>query len=341
MADDFFDSPPQSSGTYTLSTGGGGGASSESQSTSHPVSVTSPQTDWGLLQAQYLSMLGDKVFQWAQDQYAKGMGVTDQTVQNFLQMSGYGKGLADTLLSQYKDRVAPAMEQYFREAGSYASEERQRYEAGKAMSTQAQSNTAAINELERKLQGFDVNPNSGRYQSLLMSNRTADAAARAGAGTMAAERTAETGRGMLEKYIGWGQQLPGQAMGAVQSAYAGLTGAENAILGMLNTGATLQKVPPAYYDAANAANKVPPTGQEAQSTASSQSPAPQGGGKGGGGGSKGGGGGGQQQAQPRPTHSQRAVAARLPSAAWGSRTYRPPHYPTATRKMTGPAPRKI
>lgn len=218
-----------------------------------------------------MQMLGDRQYQWAMDQYAKGEGVSDQTINNFLEMSGKGKGLADTLLHQYSDQIKPLMDQYISEAGSYASEGRQRFMAGQAESTVAQADQAAMDEMERKLQSQGIDPNSGRYMSSLLSARTQDAAARAGAGTKAAMDTEAIGRSMKERAIGWGQNIPGMAMNAIQSAYAGLTGAENAILGLLNTGANLAQSAAPFFNAAVAANKLPPIGQSSQSSSQQQS----------------------------------------------------------------------
>jgi hypothetical protein len=254
-----------------------GGFGSTSSSTSVPESINSAQTDWGLTQSQLLSALADRTYNWAMDQYARGSAVTDQTIQNFMEMSGKGKGLADTLLHQYQDQIKPLMDQYIREAGSYASEGRQRFEAGKAMSTVGQADQAAMDAIERKLESTGINVNSGRIQEQMIASRVADAAARAGAGTAAAQHTEDVGRQMTENALRMGQQIPGQAVGALQSAYAGLTGAENAILGLLNTGKNLADAAAPYHNAAVAANKVPPTGQNAKSESESRTPPPQGG----------------------------------------------------------------
>lgn len=248
-----------------------GSSSGSSQSTSEPVPVNTPQSDWGLMQSQLLSLLADKTYQWAMNQYAKGEGVSDQTIANFLEMSGKGKGLADTLLTQYRDQMKPLMDQYIREAGSYASEGRQRFMAGRAMSTTAQAGKAAMDATQRKLEGYGVDPNAGEYKDMLLSSRMQDAAARAGAGTQAALDTADRGRAMLTQAINWGQQMPGQAVNAIQSAYAGLTGAENAILGLLNTGVNLAQAASPYENASVAANKLPPVGQNAQSSSQQSS----------------------------------------------------------------------
>jgi len=228
--------------------------------------MDSAQSNWGLMQSTLLNALGDRQYNWAMDQYAKGEGVTDQTIANFLEMSGKGKGLADTILHQYTDQIKPLMDQWLRDAGSYASEGRQAFEAGKAMSTVGQADQAAMSAMEQKLGSFGVNVNSGRYQDMLLSARTQDAAARAGAGTAAAQHTEDVGRQMTAQGINWGQNMPGQAINAIQSSYAGLTGAENAILGLLNTGANLAQSAAPFFNAAVAANKLPPVANKQQST---------------------------------------------------------------------------
>jgi hypothetical protein len=248
-----------------------GQSSGASQSTSTPVLMDSAQSNWGLMQSQLLSALADRTYNWAMQQYAKGEGVTDQTVANFMEMSGKGKGLADTLMHQYQDQIKPLMDQYIRDAGSYASEGRQRFEAGRAMSTVAQADEAAIRAAQDKIAGYGGNVNAGRTQDMIIASRISDAQARAGAGTQAALQTEATGRQMTENALKMGQQIPGQAMGAIQSAYAGLTGAESAILGLLNAGQNLAQTAAPYHQAAVAANKLPPVAQQQQATSAQQS----------------------------------------------------------------------
>jgi hypothetical protein len=239
------------------------------------------------MQSSLLQMLGDRTYNWAMDQYARGEAVTAQTIANFMEMSGKAEGLTDTIMHQYQDQIKPLMDNYIREAGSYASEGRQRFEAGEAMSTVGQADAAAMNEIERKLEGQGINVNSGRIQEQMIASRVADAAARAGAGTAAAQHTEDVGRQMTENALKMGLQLPSMAWEGAKTTMAGLTGAENAILGLLNTGKNLADAAAPYYNAAVGANKVPPVGQTAQSTSEQKSigqapPPPQGGGAGGG-----------------------------------------------------------
>lgn len=259
-------------------------------STSNPVQT--PQSEWGLQLSKLLEALGENQYNWAMQQFNNGMGITNQNINQYLDLAGKGAGLAQNLLSRYTDVFEPLMDQFIQQAGSYASEGRQRFMAGQAESTVAQANEQARNEAERKLQGFGINPNSGRYQDLLMTSRIQDAAARAGAGTQASLNTADRGRQMLQQAAQMGQNVPGMTVNALQSAYTGITGAENAILGMLNTGANLTQSAAPFFNASGNAIKMPSQGQQSrnqqQSTGKSSSvQAPQGGDK------------GQQQRQPQ------------------------------------------
>lgn len=234
-----------------------------STSTSNPVQT--PQSEWGMQLSQLLATLGSHTYDWAQQQFNSGMGITNENIGHFMELSGRGAGLAQNLINEYQDVFDPLVRQYVADAGSFASEGRQRFMAGQAESTVAQADQQARDEAERKLQGFGINPNSGRYQDLMLTSRVQDAAARAGAGTKAAQDTADRGRAMTEKAIGFGQNIPGMAVNALQSAYTGVTGAENAILGMLNTGANLTNTAAPLMNAASGAIKMPSQAQQAQS----------------------------------------------------------------------------
>lgn len=237
-------------------------------STSSPVQT--PQSEWGMQLSKLLSALGQNQYNWAMDQFNTGMGITNQNINQYMDLAGKGAGLAQNLLSRYKDVFEPLMDQFIQQAGSYASEGRQRFMAGQAESTVAQADQQARDEAERKLQGFGINPNSGRYQDLLMTSRIQDAAARAGAGTQASLNTADRGRQMLQQAATMGQNVPGMTVNALQSAYTGITGAENAILGMLNTGSNLTQSAAPFFNAASGAIKNPSQGSQAKNQQQSQ-----------------------------------------------------------------------
>lgn len=246
-------------------------STNSSSSSSTPTSITSPQTDWGLQLSQLLAMLGASQYDWARQQYDKGMGITEQNIASYMEMSGKGAGLAQKLIQQYEEQFAPLINQYISQAESYNSPERQRYEMGRAESTVAQATQAARDESARKLQSFGVRPDSGRYQDLITAGRIQDAAARAGAGNQAYQDTAAAGRNMLEKGVQFGQNVPGMAVNALNSAYTGITGAQSAIQSQLNTGANLMNTVPPFMNAASNANKVPPVGNKSGSSSTGSS----------------------------------------------------------------------
>ncbi len=284
--------------SVSQSTGSSTGESTGT-STSLPVVTQTPQSEWGLQLSQLLGALTTNQYNWAIDQYNNGQGITDQNINQYMKLAGYGAGLAQNLLGRYENVFEPLMNQYIQQAGTYNSEARQRFNMGAAESTAAQADQAAQNEAERQLQSYGANPNSGRYQDRLLTSRMQDAAARAGAGTQASVNTAATGRQMLQQAAQMGQNIPGMTVNALQSAMTGVTGAENAILGQQNTGANLMNTVPNFGNAAANAIKLPPVGQQSTSAQQSQNKsAQQSTSQGAGGGQK------DQQKKPQPTGPQ-------------------------------------
>lgn len=245
-----------------------GYSTSESSGYSTSTPVQSPQSQWGLQLSQLLTAIGQNQYNWALNQYAQGQQVTDANIDNFLRMSGNAEGLTRNLMSQYQNVVQPLMNKFISDAGSYNSEARQRFNMGQAESTVAQADQHARDAAERNLQSFGINPNSGRYQDLMLTSRIQDAAARAGAGTQASVNTAATGRQMEQTALQMGQNVPGMAVNAGTLANASTTGAQNAELGLLNTGANLTSSAAPFFNAASGAIKMPTnaTNSKQQST---------------------------------------------------------------------------
>lgn len=245
----------------------------QSTGISTPTIMNTPETAWGMQLSKLLSALGENQYNWAMGEYNRGSQITDGMINNYMDLAGRGAGLAQDLLEQYKNVFEPIMNQYVQQAGTYNSENRQRFMAGQAESTVAQADQAARDEAERQLQGYGINPNSGRYQDLLLSSRIKDAAARAGAGTQASLDTAAIGRQMTQNAAQMGQNVPGMTVNALQSAYTGVTGGENALLGMLNTGANLTQSAVPFFNTSAGAIKLPPVGNtsQQQSTQASKS----------------------------------------------------------------------
>jgi len=175
---------------------------------------------------------------------------------------------------------------------------------GAAGATQAQAGDQALKNAEESLRSYGINPSDGRYAALDKAAAVQNAANVAGAQNMQRERTAEVGRGLRREAVQVGAMLPAAIANVNNTAIQANTGASNASLANANTGANLQRLPNEFLKTAMDI-KLPPTGQNSQSTGSSRgsgsSSSPDGdrgsqqrqqqpgGGQGGGGGERGGG----------------------------------------------------
>ena len=243
--------------------------------------VQTPQSQFALSVAQATAGVGSYLTQWAQNVYAQTSAITNQMVSSFLSTSQYGMTLAQTQLNQYENTTIPEMQQLANEAGDYSSNARIDYNMGAAESDAAQAAGAANQGTLQNLRSYGVDPSSGMYGDILAAQNTAAGAAEAGAGQQAQINTENQGRTLLNQSIAAGQQLPGDTVNALNSAYQGIQGAENSVLSNANTGSTAMGVA-APFDAA-AINLKYPTNATISEQASAGSA---GGGSGGGSGSQ-------------------------------------------------------
>ena len=231
-----------------------------SYGTSTPGSVYSPSTSISDQIAQLAAALGVQVFNWAQSTYAQTSSVTDQSINNFLSTSQIGLQAAQQMLSQYENVTVPEINQLASMAAEYNSPGRISENMGAAESDASQTADAARLNAIQNLESYGVDPSSGMYASLERSANTAAGAAEAGAGQQAELNTTNTGRQLLEQSILQGQQLPGDTVNALNSAYQGISGAENAALSNASVGAQVQGAAAPYFSAAMQLRN-PPTGQ--------------------------------------------------------------------------------
>ena len=156
---------------------------------------------------------GNETYKWANDQFAKSSVVTDQMVND---------------------------------ANTYSSQARIGSEMGKAETDTGQAMDASRVNSEEQLRSYGVDPSSGRYAALDRAANTQKAAAQAGAGQVARQRTEDTGR-----------QLRAQAI--------------NAEMANQNTGAAMKGAANAFMGTAAAAGKYAPTAQNTTSNSQSTS----------------------------------------------------------------------
>lgn len=245
-------------------------STSSGSSSSAPTLVNNPASDYQLQLAQILGDLGKSQYQWALDQYNKTGAVSDANITNYLNAAQQGENLTGNLLGRYENVYQPLEDQYIREAATYASPERQHYEMGKAEAGAGQAGNAARINAERTLQGYGIDPSSGRYQELEMANRAQTGASQAAAGQHAYDTTRQTGINMLQNAVAAGQQIPGQVVNSLNAAMQGLAGSENTNLGQANTGVNLTTSAAPYYGQAMQV-RPPPVGQTSSSQNQGQS----------------------------------------------------------------------
>jgi hypothetical protein len=155
---------------------------------------------------------------WAREQYAMDREVSDTVVADALKRADEQDALARQDRSRYETLFQPLENQLVEEATSYNSEGRREYEAGRAQADVSQQFDAARTNAMAELESYGIDPTQTRAGALDVSIRTQEAAARAGAGNLSRERTAQTGRGLRSEAINIGRGLPGQAAQSLNAA---------------------------------------------------------------------------------------------------------------------------
>jgi hypothetical protein len=245
-------------------------SSSSSSSGSNTYPIYTPQSTAALQIAQLAESYGSYTFNWAINNYAATTAMTDTAVANFLSTSQLGLTAAKQMIAQYNNTYVPEMGQLATLAGTYSSAARVAVNAGAAESASEQGSASGLNAAKMDLQSYGIDPSSGQYAELEESNRAAAGAAAAGAGVTAGEATQAAGRQLLGESIQVGEQLPGDTVNELNSAYQGISGAENAVLANAQTGANLLDASNPFLSTAMSL-KYPNTGTTSSSHQSSQS----------------------------------------------------------------------
>lgn len=272
--------------------------SQSSSSSSGSTLLNNPQTDLLTQIAQYAWAQSQQVFSLANQAYSRLTGYTDQVIPSLINNANVASQAASGLWNRYNQTFVPLENQLISEAKSYAGPARISADMGAAEAGQQQAGNQAREAAEQQLQGFGIDPSSGRYADLDRVSRLQTAASAAGAGQQARLNTEAIGRQLRTQAIQVGQQLPGQTANFLNSGVGALATAANAANAEANTRANLLAVPNQYLGTAMQL-RPPPVGQnsrsQSQGSGQSQSSRPQQQqqqGRGGGGGGDGGGGSG-------------------------------------------------
>lgn len=223
---------------------------SGSSSASSSGAQQTPQSEFSTEVSKAALAVGSYIINWAIIQYANTSALTDQLINNFLAASQQGMDLAAIQLNQYMNTYVPEMNQLANEAATYSSPSRTAYNMGAAGAQAGYAGAAGNQNTLQTLRSYGVDPSSGMYGDILAAQNTATGASEAGAENQAQVNTEATGRTLLQDSIQAGEQMPGDVVNALNSAYQGVAGAENSLLSNANTGATMLNTAAPFYQAA-------------------------------------------------------------------------------------------
>lgn len=174
--------------------------------------------------AEYSYKIADRQQKWAEKTYKENKKITDEFTDFIMGQMTKQAGWADEDRARYENVFQPMEDALVADAQSYASPERQEYEAGKAEAKVAQEFEMARRAAQERLESYGIDPTQTRAGAMDLQTRIAEAASQAGAGTAARERAEAVGRELREKAINVGRGYPAQ----VASSAAGAQGAGQA-----------------------------------------------------------------------------------------------------------------
>jgi hypothetical protein len=184
--------------------------------------------------------LGQEQLAWAREQYAGDREILDRVVNASLERQGVNDANAAEDRARYENTFQPLENELIADARSYASPERQEYEAGRASSEVAQNFEMARQNATRNLESFGVNPASTRFAALDLGARVQQAAAQAGAANQARGETEAIGRELRGQAIDIGRALPGQVAGTyATSLQSGASGVNSQLAGTASGASTM------------------------------------------------------------------------------------------------------
>src|ERR1035437_1097689 len=190
-----------------------------SQSISNPVTSPNNLATQDILNqiSGIAEALSGQLLKWGTNVFADVNSVTSSNVAQYLSSAATSGILANASVSDYLSKYVPQQDQLIRDANSYNSKERADTEAAASESATAQSMGQGMANATKALEGYGIDPSSGRYAELEEAQNAGKAAAVAGAGQQSRLATAATGRSLRSQAIAVGQQLPGQAVNALNS----------------------------------------------------------------------------------------------------------------------------
>lgn len=243
----------------------GGGGSSQSTSSSGPVYLPNPVTDFDMQLAQMDQSIGTMLVDWGLTQFNNLVALTDPIIKSLTGMASNLYQQANQYYSTFENEFQPIINQWVNDAETYASAPRIAQAEGEAESQENQAMDQARIAAESNLESMGISPDSGRYQDLELAQRTQGAAAGVGQAELARQRIEDTGRQMREFAINTGMQYPAMSVNAANAGTQANSIAGQIGIGRLTAGANAVNTGAPW----KAPYVTPPIGQQSKSQSSS------------------------------------------------------------------------
>jgi hypothetical protein len=196
-----------------------------------------PLIDLAKTSAEKSFKLADEQFQWAKEAYAADKTITDKVSSALLKSMEFSQANAEKDRARYEGVFQPVEDSFVNEAMNYDTDARRDLEMGRAQAGVAQQFNAARESATRELESYGINPSATRYAALDLGARTAEAAAKAAAGTNASLQVENTGRDLKRQAIDIGRGYPAQVNQSSQVGGGAGTSATGAAINQTASGA--------------------------------------------------------------------------------------------------------
>jgi hypothetical protein len=204
--------------------------------------------------AELQYQLGSEQLSWAKEQYHSDKEVTDKVVNAALEQQAATDAAAKADRERYEKIYQPLEDSLVDDANTYASGERQDYNAGRAMSDVSQQFEQARQNAQQQLEQYGVDPSQTRAAALDISTRTQEAAARASAGNQSRMADEGVGRTLRSEAINVGKGYPGQIAQSYGTSIQAGQSAANTTLAQTASGASTMGTNVQYQGLGNQSN---------------------------------------------------------------------------------------
>jgi hypothetical protein len=221
----------------------GGGKGGSSDQSGMYMAMASAQA------AQQAYALGGQQLDWAKTQWNQQLPYMTQIAQGQINTQNQLADFSRDQESFYKSQYQPMEADLNKKITDWASPQNIALQSGQASANVAEAINAQKASASSQLEGYGVNPGSGRFASLGAAMGVQGGAAEAGAGTAAGIATKMQGMELMGQAVNTGRGFPNAVAGlsgtGSQAGAAGASGMTN----FLGTGSNMMSAPTAWWNA--------------------------------------------------------------------------------------------